>query len=248
MRRIIQPYVQNSKSAKALASALTLKRVRLNGTQFQPRQGDVVLNWGSSKQLFADEFYFNKPSQVSVSTNKLSCLNLLARHDVPVPAYTNDRRYVGDLMEAGPVYCRTLLRANSGRGIVVATQGSEVVDAPFYTAFFDKDYEVRVHIFKGNAFDFQQKRKRSGSDNDNRFVFNHGNDRVFCRNNFNIPSHLREKAEDVGVKAVTALGLDFGAVDIGVKDSGEVVVFEVNTAPGLTGTTLTNYANKLGEV
>lgn len=34
-------------------------------------------------------------------------------------------------------------------------------------------------------------------------------------------------------KAVEALGLDFGAVDVGVRTDNKAIVFEVNTAPGL---------------
>jgi hypothetical protein len=48
--------------------------------------------------------------------------------------------------------------------------------------------------------------------------------------------------------AVKALELDFGAVDIGVLDGGGLVVFEVNTAPGLTGSTPVAYATALMEM
>lgn len=46
-------------------------------------------------------------------------------------------------------------------------------------------------------------------------------------------------------KAVKALGLYFGAVDAVVSDSGEVFVLEVNSGPGLEGTTLEAYVKEI---
>lgn len=49
-------------------------------------------------------------------------------------------------------------------------------------------------------------------------------------------------ARSIAKQAVTALGYDFGAVDIGVKPDGSVVVWEVNTQPGLGDGTAEVYA------
>lgn len=48
------------------------------------------------------------------------------------------------------------------------------------------------------------------------------------------------------ITAVDALGLDFGAVDVGVGPGG-VVVLEVNRAPGLEPRTIQAYAGKIAE-
>jgi D-alanine-D-alanine ligase-like ATP-grasp enzyme len=46
------------------------------------------------------------------------------------------------------------------------------------------------------------------------------------------------------IKAVNCLGLYFGAADVIWNDKEQrAYVLEVNTAPGLEGTTLENYAN-----
>jgi len=261
MRRIlVQPYRQASRSSKAIAAGLGYRRVLLRATRFVPRDDDLIINWGSSKQLFADEYYFNKPSQVLVAANKRHTLQALYnvntemvpqfKVELPTPYCDVLLDGVKDWMDTvgTPVYCRTTLTGNSGAGIVVAETPDELVEAPLYTAMFGKDYEVRVHVINGEAFDFQQKRRRSGSTNTDRYIFNHGNDWVFCRNSIDIPASLIEEAKQLGTKAVTTLGLDMGAVDIGIKGNGEMVVFEVNTAPGVTGTTLQNYLDKLGEL
>jgi glutathione synthase/RimK-type ligase-like ATP-grasp enzyme len=46
-------------------------------------------------------------------------------------------------------------------------------------------------------------------------------------------------------KAVESLGLIFGAVDIGRKADGSLIVLEVNRAPGLEGNTINAYANAI---
>lgn len=46
---------------------------------------------------------------------------------------------------------------------------------------------------------------------------------------------------DLAHRAVAALGLQFGAVDIGQKADGTLIVLEVNRAPGLEGGTITSY-------
>jgi hypothetical protein len=53
------------------------------------------------------------------------------------------------------------------------------------------------------------------------------------------------KHRDLAHKAVKALGLDFGAVDIGERADGSLIVLEVNRAPGLEGGTIDAYATAI---
>jgi hypothetical protein len=55
----------------------------------------------------------------------------------------------------------------------------------------------------------------------------------------------KQKHRDLAHEAVKALGLDFGAVDIGKKADGTLIVLEVNRAPGLEGGTIDAYANAI---
>ena len=54
--------------------------------------------------------------------------------------------------------------------------------------------------------------------------------------------HVRAQS----VAAVRSLGLDFGAVDV-VERQNKAYVLEVNTAPGLVGTTLEKYVDAIRE-
>ena len=85
-----------------------------------------------------------------------------------------------------------------------------------------------------------EKKKRQGT-NPDRLVRSHG-DWVFCRNNLApYPDTIKQQA----IAAVQALGLDFGGVDIALDTEHNTCVFEVNTAPGLTGTAVEILADAL---
>ena len=119
---------------------------------------------------------------------------------------------------------------------------SAIIEAPLYTKYVKKADEYRIHVVDGHVIDIQQKRKRKEILNEdiNYQVRNACNGWVFCRDNVTCPTVCLELA----VAAVSALSLDFGAVDIGFNTrSKTAVVYEVNTAPGLEGTTLDKYYN-----
>lgn len=119
-----------------------------------------------------------------------------------------------------------------------------MVDAPLYTQYVKKADEYRIHVFDGQVIDIQQKRKRQEVPNEevDYQIRNLAGGWVFCRDNIDCPSVCSTLAID----AVSALGLTFGAVDIGFnRNEGVGYVYEVNTAPGLEGSTLDSYFEAL---
>jgi len=115
-----------------------------------------------------------------------------------------------------------------------------LVAAPLYTQYVKKADEYRVHVFDGEVIDVQQKRKRQEVPNEevDYQIRNASSGWVFCRDGVECPESVRSTA----IRAVSVLGLDFGAVDVGYNRHNSVEsVYEVNTAPGLEGTTLDLY-------
>jgi len=235
-----------SKSGKDLAEALGVRRIKHNGSRWRPRHDSVVLNWGSSSlpDTLRGATILNDPVRVAAASDKVKSFELFADSQVPCPEFTTSIETAREWAEGCVVVCRTLTRANSGRGIVLAHKPEEVVQAPLYTKYFKRADEYRVHVVHGEVVDVQRKMRKTDVPDDevNWFVRNHANGFVFGRGGVNAPDCV----VDAALRAVAALELDIGAVDVGHNNHyNTAVVFEVNTAPGLEGTTLENYVRAL---
>jgi hypothetical protein len=189
----------------------------------------------------------NKPQNVQVASDKIGTFRRLEQN---IPEWTTNidvaRGWIGHPRfgrKLNAVVCRTLTRANSGRGIVLARTTEEVVPAPLYTRYTPKTAEYRVHISsRFGVIDAAEKRRRNGfEDNEgaNQYIRSWDNGWVFCREDLQLPEDVRRVAEE----SIHHLGLDFGAVDVGYHPEYGTTVYEVNTAPGLEGQTLVNYTN-----
>lgn len=252
MQPIIYPYKMHSGSAKRLADALGARRVYPD-RKYKPRCNHLIINWGCSRVpswMLGRAQWLNLADNVEEACNKLLALRRLNFDNVPIPEYTNDPAVAREWLQDGDsVVSRYLLNSHSGKGIVIDSLDSYDIflhreRAPLYVKYFKKKHEYRVHVFNGRVIDVQQKRKRRESDV-NYQVRNHANGWVYCREDVSPPT----EALDIAVKAVAALGLDFGAVDVAWNEHyNKCVVFEVNTAPGLFGHTLDVYVNAIKEM
>jgi len=223
-----------------------VRRLRVVRTTFRPRPDDVIINWGSRVFRPNVGLWLNHPYAVDVAQCKLASLITMQRAGVPVPMFTIDPGVAENwLQDRAPVVARTLLRASGARGLVLVQPGDEVPVAPLYTRYEKKRHEYRIHVIRiGDSYellDIQQKRRRTGQECDSQ-VRNAANGWVYCRENVAAP----ETAIEASIRAVGALGLDFGAVDLGWNEyRAAPCVYEVNTAPGLDGTTPERYGEAL---
>ncbi len=249
MKLKVLPYKSGSKSAKELVRSLSPNAIMKKQTT--PLKGKkILLNWGNSHPLFSvsGASVLNKPEAVTTASDKLKALRCMIDAGVKVPEFTSDISVARSWIEDERiVLCRKLLRSNSGKGIVIAKTVDELVTAPLYIKYIRKEKEYRLHVFRGKVIDLVEKKRRSGfteSSVYNKYIRSCDNGWVFCRDNVTVSDAVKAEA----IKAVTALGLDFGAVDIVInKRDNTPVVLEVNTAPGLVGTTVTKYKEAIKE-
>lgn len=241
MKIRIEPYKLWSGGAKRLGVRAGILRAT-NRQVNKHGDFDVVINWGRSERRFNGE-YINPPEAVVVASDKLRTAEAFAAHGVPQPDYTTSQEEAQEWISDGAqVVCRTLLRASEGRGIVLADSdsGKALAKAPLYARYVKKADEYRIHVAFGEVIDAQQKKRRLEVPDDkvNWQIRNAHNGWVFTRDGVDPPKCVLSAA----ISAVSACGLDFGAVDIGYNvHGGAAVVYEVNTAPGLEGSTLDSY-------
>lgn len=263
-RVVIYPYKIESGSAKALQKELTKQgikciRVYPDGN-YKPKESDLVITWGNyshpkwdkcdpngvclSDGLFESVNWWNL---IQIARNKLATFQVLKEAGVSIPEFTTDKEYVVKNWKDTAFLIRQTLTGQSGVGIVYippeATKLETIPNAPLYVKYIKKAAEYRVHVFNGKVIDVQQKKKRKDYKGTiDQYIRNYSRGWVFCRENVNPPNDVLTQS----LNAIKAIGLDFGAVDI-IWNShyNKAFVLEVNTAPGLEGTTVTNYCNAI---
>lgn len=239
---LIYPYRKGSKSVKALREA-GFKSIKLTHSRFKGRENKVVINYGSSN--LPEEVLkcrvLNNPEAVSKAANKLLAFKAMAEHGVRVPRFTESIEEAHLMLaQHGDVVVRHKLTGHSGDGIEVIGVLDDIPKAPLYVQYIKKKQEYRIHVFMGEVIDVQRKaRKLDVPDEEvNWQVRNLDGGFIYAREGV----ELAEEPCLQAIAAVEALGLDFGAVDIIWHElSNTYYVLEVNTAPGLTGTTLEKY-------
>lgn len=251
----VLPYRQGSRSAKALAEALGGKVLKLEGSKFKPRVGQtsIFVNWGSTEygplhSMIAPEGaeteVFNSPLLTREASNKLKFFNLMKEScsDIIPRFWTNKEDIPTD--ENLVIVARSVLAGHSGEGITIHSHLSELPQVPLYVEYKKKKDEYRVHVGRQGedvkVIAVQRKAKRTGAENVDFRVRNLANGFVFVREGVNPPPGVIEAAK----RSLENVGLDFGAVDVIFNEhEGKAYVLEINTAPGLEGQTIQDYAN-----
>jgi glutathione synthase/RimK-type ligase-like ATP-grasp enzyme len=218
-------------SARLIAEAGGFEAVRSS-------HGDI--NWGrndANTRLNAD---------TSRVTNKRVMRQLFAEARIPMPELIdNPRRAVragtsqpggcgdGRVIVGRPDYHskgRGFWLCKSLRDVERALDGTRLKKpATHFMEFIQAPYELRAHVFMGKSIRISLK-DISGRE---------GNHNIYTT--AKPPKHLRDLVREPAKRAVEAVGLDFGAVDILATDT-ECWVLEVNSAPGVGGTMPELYA------
>lgn len=228
----VQPV--GSKFAKALQQKLQ-ELVNNNVFRVDHQRGRQLL------QRYARNVLFSVTQQTK---DKIEQFRNFAAAGVSCPRFATseqDARALG----CKTLFARTLVNSTGGKGIVEFDAASEQYPrAPLYTEYIPKKAEYRVHVFHGEVIDVQQKKKKRDFNTDDRDtrVRNLANGYVYTRDGIVPPAGIGELA----INAVNAVGYQYGAVDIIYNEKrNQCFVLEVNSRPGLMGTTLDKYADAL---
>lgn len=245
---LVLPYKSSSKSAVVIANELGCKRMNLTNSRVVDNPNTSIINWGNSttdlSHLPSVKVY-NVAENVRLASHKLDFFKAIEQYNdanqdspVSIPDWTSKvsvaRRWY---TEGNDVVVRNVMQGHSGDGLELISYDESILakdavpKAPLYTKYMKKRDEYRVHVVGQEAIFLQRKAPRYS---DSRIVDyqirNTANGFIFVTEGLN-PNPL---VESEAVKAVVALGLDFGAVDVIWNERrGKATVIEVNTACGL---------------
>lgn len=267
MAIVMLPHNPNSEGAKAVSGNMGINRIKRENSNYRHRRENVIINWGCPVRpphIPEDAFVLNKFEAVAIASDKLKSLNVMVDAGVRCPAFTTDKDEAYDWLEDGKtVVVRKILNGHGGNGIEIyepecmEDEDWVLPNAPLYTQYVPKKSEYRIHVMNNRIIDVTRKTLREDypdKKNVNWKVRNLDNGFIFSRFNKNHLDRYNNPLEEIYVvngsiksaacRAVKALGLTFGAVDIIWNEKYEkAFVLEVNTAPGVADTAAERYSN-----
>ncbi len=220
------------------------------------RSRTKIIRWGFSSDFENrrhDTHYFPSNESIANCANKLSTLRILKEHDVSVPDfYTNETQ----LRNAEyPLYSRRHYHTR-GKDIVIVNNNEEALrnlaQGRYLVESIPYKKEYRVHIFNDVVISCSKKYFRQqlweelGSPAKKDIIRN--NEYGWGYYDFEDIENCPQSVRDEAIKAVTALNLIWGAVDLIRTPDNDIYVFEVNSAPGLRDARVDLYANKFKEL
>jgi len=256
-RVILIGYKLGSKSLRSLAQSLREKikqkvlRVDKNSKTYKNKPTDYVINWGLS--------LWRTDHNVAHVQNKLYFFRYIQKYNdthkdypdqqISIPEWTENKAVATQWYNnCETVVARSLLKSHSGKGISLHNgENSDLnpyfvplPDVQLYVKYKKKKSEFRVHVFNGQVIDVTQKKKRKDFEGEvNTKIRNHQNGWVYCREDITEPDDLRTQA----ILAATTCGIKHGAVDVIYNEKEKkCYILEINSAPGIEGTTLEKYS------
>lgn len=200
-------------------------------------RAENLIRWGHTKTVEVSGLELNKRDAILLSSNKPECRKVLAEAEIPVPKAT-ETQY--------PVVGRSR-KHKAGDNFFYCKNKEEVQEAKengavYFSQYYPKTNEYRVHVGSGKVLLMSikegDKTQRVWNKKLSNFNFRHLRRSVWLND-----KHLRKMCR-TAKKAIKAVGLDFGAVDI-MADAGEghepFVVTEINTAPSLSPLAIEKY-------
>jgi hypothetical protein len=228
---------QSSGTGRAIRAELNCHGGMPNHYREQ-RESLRVVRWGCSSGEDS-AITLNSKEAVALAANKLQSLRLMKEAGCDVPRF--DIAPTG--FDEGAIIFGRKTSGYGGRDVeVLDGPHTRAIYSDFFTEFVPSVREMRLHIFQGELIGAQNKRYVGSDEEDATPIRNHDRGYVFVPL---IETRPHEKRIAAAAKAVEALGLDFGAVDMLVTADDRSVVLEVNSAPGLSDRYLDAYVEAI---
>ena len=197
---------------------------------------EIVIRYGNRHQCRGD-FEINPVPALERARHKYQSLEIFDQKGLPVPYFGIDR----ESMEPYYTLLGRKFTHQGGTDIKVLRSPRDYHgESQYFVQFLPVDTEYRCHIVCGEVISLAEKCDGEKKD-------------CYCRNlkhgwifKERKPERVHSDVIPLSKKAVKALGLHFGAVDV-IISKGEAYLLEVNTAPGIIERRAILYANAINE-
>lgn len=224
---------------------IVAKALQIAGVEDIHASGELLIRWGSRWNPQIDNYFgkvLNSAGAIRNASDKILSLELMDEAGVNVPDWDEDP---GALVErvGYPILGRKRFHAR-GLDIKLCLQRRDYRKRKdYYVQYIPTVREYRIHVVGDEVVRVQGK-----------FLDHPEHWQPHIRNfttgfRFRKPNkRLRPGRLETAVRAVQALGLDFGAVDLLIGDDGLEYVLEVNTAPSCSPLTAAQYVVALSKM
>lgn len=214
-------------TGKALREALHAKRKKTD----KKAKCNLLVRWGNTEQYpnLRATRELNSIESVKLATNKLAMLQALSKAEVATLQFNTDPALIAQYLDkSGNHYIR------NKRGVVrYGNDFNPTTDSYYSKPVPFKRREYRVHVFCGKVIGIYEKVPlKEGAENRPKLFKSDTCRFVRCDETL---SRVDQAAQALCIASVTALGLDFGGVDLIRDNKKQFFVCEVNSAPGLNG-------------
>lgn len=212
--------------------------------------GKVVIRWATGVQLEGTpEMEIQPAAGIILASNKPRARQALQAAGVAVPKTTTSKTTAQQWLDGGIAVVRRPEKHHGGIGFKIFQPGETISGNGYFSEFYAKTKEYRVHVGHGRILSMQEKVPVEGFSPVAEEPWNH------ATGNF-VFKVIKWSQYDLNIcrlaiKSVEVLGLDYAAVDILAEapDSLEdAVVTEVNTSPGIADYMIEKYSKYFSAV
>lgn len=205
---------------------------RLNGekTKNVDLTSNKIVRWGNSIPLnLENSIVYNTATANALASNKYKSRRLMLKEGISCPVL------ISNVSNTFPVIARPH-KHTKGQDFIILNNQEELtnhydINNWYYSEFIDKTQEFRVHCTHGKVLRLLEK---PNPNNGNvMWNFDANEDMSFKIIKWSDAKPYKNVITEA-LKAMDVVGLDFGAVDVILKD-GKAYVLEINTSPNLAG-------------
>jgi len=251
-----------SVTGRELANSIGLSRTSPNdrnrgyGTLPPPKYTTHCVVWGAKyngERYFPGINFLNDAKLVHRYSNKCLALEQMQVKGVTIPRFTDVKGYAETMLDEGLELIGRRYSHQGGSSFKFIEDSYDLnndTTSDFWLEYKETEREYRVHVFNGEIVKIQRKKPKLDEEGDEIEPDSH-----LCKSHdngwrFSICdiSRVHEDIKRQALKAVEAIGYDFGAVDIlRLPDEDKSYVLEVNSGMGLDNAGLELYTELVND-